>query len=374
MRIERLWIRGFRSYDHAEVALSEGTCVVVGPNGAGKSNILEAICYAGTLSSFRGAPTEAMIARGSDSAIVRASFDDAGRETLVEAEMNRSGRNRVMLNRQRLPRTAELVREVAMTVFAPGDLELIKGGPGIRRAMIDDLLVAIDHRNDPVRSEFERALRQRNALLKNLHGRLDPDAERTLDVWDAKVTSAGERLSARRVALIESLGPLVAEAYSEISGTRDSVTIDYLASWSDVGLAAALAASRSDDLRRGLTLVGPHRDEISIELATMSSRTHASQGEQRTLALALRIAGHRLLADVRASTPILLLDDVFSELDDHRAAALLESLPPGQRILTTATDAPSSVKVDQVVTIGPGGPSHSVSAAWSAIASSHVPR
>lgn len=354
MRIDRLWLKDFRSYEHLAVSFAEGTCVVLGPNGTGKSNLIEAIYYAGQLESFRGAPADALIRRGCDAAIVRAQFDRTGRETLVEAEISRTGRNRVLLNRQRLARSADLAAAVLITVFAPTDLELIKGGPALRRTLFDQLLVGLDPRDDALRSGFEKALRQRNALLKQVHGRLDDAAALTLDVWDAKLVESGERLADRRVALGTTMAPLVERAYHDIAGTTVHVELDYRSAWRETGLAQALTAARSDDLRRGVTTVGPHRDDIAIELDGMPSRTHASQGEQRTLALALRLAGHRLLTEAHGTPPVLLLDDVFSELDDQRAEALLASLPNGQRIITTATEPPTAVHTDQLLIVSPG--------------------
>lgn len=354
MLIDRLWLKDFRSYSALEVSIADGTCVVLGPNGAGKSNLLEAVFYAGRLSSFRGAPSEAMVARDADSAVVRGAFIVDGRETLVEAELTRTGRNRVLVNKQRLARTSDLASTVLMTVFAPTDLELIKGGPALRRAMVDDLLVSLDRRNGPARAEFERSLRQRNALLKQVRGRLDESAATTLDVWDMKLSSSGEELAGLRRQLVDDLVGMVGSAYGDIAGHEADVHIEYVSPWSRDGLAHALAMSRADDVRRGVTLIGPHRDDVHISLEGMPSRTHASQGEQRTLALALRLAGHRLLGQTYGTSPILLLDDVFSELDDRRSEALLASLPVGQRILTTAVEPPTTIHTDQLLVVDNG--------------------
>lgn len=348
MLIERLSIRNFRSYDELDVDLSEGTVVFLGRNGVGKSNLLEAIGYAANLESFRGAPTDAMIARGSDTAVVRGSFRVDGREILVEAELSRSGRNRVLVNRQRPARTSDLLNWLPLTVFAPTDLEIVKGGPSLRRSMVDRLLSSLDHRNAVIRSDFERSLRQRNALLKSTRGKLDDAAALTLEVWDAKLVEAGEELTGLRRGMVEQMAPVVEQAYRDISSTAVDVRLGYSSAWIGHGLAEALVRSRDDDLRRGVTLVGPHRDDVSIDLDGMPARTHASQGEQRTLTLALRLASHRMLAERNGHPPLLLLDDVFSELDEDRSTALLAALPGGQRILTTAVEPPSSVHMDQL--------------------------
>ena len=357
MHLRRLWLTDFRSYPDADLELPPGLCAIRGPNGVGKSNLLEAVGYLGTLTSFRGAPAEALIATTATSAVVRGEVvhqeGERGRTTLVEAELTRNGRNRVQVNRQRLRRSRDLLGTLRVTVFSPDDLELLKGGPAVRRDYLDDLLVALHPRHDLVRSEWEKALRQRNALLKQVGGHLDESATVTLEVWDTKASDAGTALVELRRALVERLGPGVGEAYRDLSGRHDEVTVHYVRSW-EGGLSEAFVAARRDELRRGLTMVGPHRDELQLTLNGMPARTHASQGEQRCLALALRLAGHRELRRELSSSPILLLDDVFSELDGERSEALLGSLPEGQALLTTATQLPVGVVPDLLVEVEPG--------------------
>lgn len=355
MQVEHLWLRDFRSYPELDLALGPGTCVVIGPNGVGKSNLLEAIGYLALLESFRGAPNEALVRAGTSSAVVRGSVRSDDREQLIEAELVPTGRSRVQVNRQRVRRGSDLLGALRVTVFSPDDLTLIKGGPSLRRSYLDQVLISLDPRNDATRSEFERALRQRNALLKQTRGRLDAAAELTLEVWNTKLVSAGERLAAARDELVERLTPLVAAAYGDVAGAHEPVRLRYEAPWRDGGLAEGLRSVHQDELRRGLTLVGPHRDDLMIELNALPARTHASQGEQRSLALALRLAAHRLVHDVVGTPPVLLLDDVFSELDPTRSAALLRALPPGQTLLSTATELPPGVRADQVVRVEPGG-------------------
>ncbi len=354
MHVEHLWLKDFRSYPSVDLELTSGLCAVLGPNGMGKSNLLEAVGYLALLESFRGAPTDALIRSGSSAAVVRGAVRTDEREQLIEAELVASGRNRIQVNRQRLHRTRDLLGAVRITVFSPDDLVLIKGGPGLRRSYLDQLLVSVDPRNDALRSEFERALRQRNALLKQTRGRLDEAAELTLEVWDAKVVAAGEELALRRADLVTQIEPIVSTAYGDVAGTPQPISLRYEAPWRSIGLAEALRSARADELRRGLTLVGPHRDDLVVSLNELPSRTHSSQGEQRSLALALRLAAHRLVNDVVGSPPVLLLDDVFSELDPDRSAALLGSLPPGQTLLSTAAGLPTGVDADQVVTVTPG--------------------
>ena len=355
MHLRRLWLRDFRSHHEVDLELTEHLCAVLGPNGVGKSNLLEAVGYLALLESFRGAPTEAMVRAGAEVAIVRGEVVHGGREQLIEAELRRTGPNRVLLNRQRLQRSRDLLGALRVVVFAPDDLALVKGGPALRRQYLDQVLVSVEPRNDVVRAEFERAVRQRNALLKQTRGRLDEAAAITLEVWNSKVVESGERLAALRVEMLELLAPLVAGAYAEVAGREVPVELDYEAPWRDQGLAAALAAARDDELRRGLTLVGPHRDDVVVRLDGLAARTHASQGEQRSLALALRLAAHRVVTERTGAAPLLLLDDVFSELDDQRAAALVECLPTAQTLLTSASGLPPGVHAEQVLHVGPDG-------------------
>jgi DNA replication and repair protein RecF len=352
MHLESLDLTDFRSYGHATFEPSpSGITVVTGSNGAGKTNLIEAVAYLASLRSLRGAPTAALIRSGADSAVLRSVVIGAGsRRVTIDAQLQASGRDRVQVNGQALRRTRDLLGALQVTVFSPDDLALVKGPPAGRRSYLDDLMVALSPRRDDLLTELERVLKQRNALLKSAFstgwrpGRALPEDVRfTLDVWDAKLATVGEQLVAARTALVSELSPHVATAYSDLatgSATSDrlSTGLSYARSW--VGpLDAALSAAREDDLRRGVTTVGPQRDNLDLAIGGLPARTHASQGEQRTLALALRLAGHRLLAAAIGSSPVLLLDDVFSELDPARAEALMANLPAlseAQAILTTA--------------------------------------
>lgn len=354
MHLRHLWLIDFRSYRSVDLELPAGVTAVLGDNGRGKTNLLEAAAYLASLRSFRGAPGEALVARGCERAVVRGEWLVDEREHLVEAEVSLTGRNRVMVDRQRLRRARDLVEVARVTVFAPDDLVLVKGGPAHRRDLLDDAIVAARPTHDLVRSDWEKALRQRNSLLRQMAGRPDEAALLTLDVWDTKAAEAGDRLADLRAKLIERLEPLVVGAYRDVAGVESQVELRYEAPWRSEGLAAALAGARADDLRRGVTTVGPHRDEVGVVLDGMPARTHASQGEQRSLALALRLAVHRLLTEVHGAPPLLLLDDVFSELDPGRSAALLTALPRGQALLTSASGLPPGMSVDMVVDVVDG--------------------
>ena len=357
MLVRRLWLTDFRSYATADVVLSPGVTAILGSNGQGKTNLLEALGYLATLESFRGAPTEALIRDGAGAAIVRAEGDVDGREVLIEAEVALGGRGRVFLNKQRLQRARELLGALRVSVFAPDDLDLVKGAPAGRRRFLDDTLVALHTRHDQLRGDLERVLRQRNTLLKQAAGgsRFDESAAFTLDVWDTKLTELGEALALARSDLVDRLEPVLNDTYGAVAGVEKAdIEVVYEAPWRAEGLAAALARVRQDELRRGVTLVGPHRDDLGVRIAGLPSRTHASQGEQRSLALALRLAAHELVTANTGTPPVLLLDDVFSELDPDRSDALLAHLPPGQTLLTSAAGLPPGARPDRILRIDGG--------------------
>jgi DNA replication and repair protein RecF len=355
MFVERLWLRDFRSHALLELELGDGVTVVTGPNGAGKTNLVEALSVVATQESFRGAPAEAVVRRGADSAVVRAAVVRGTRRHLIEMELPARGRPRTQLDNQSLKRRSDLAEALVVCVFTPDDLELVKGGPAGRRQYLDDTVSALAARHGAARAEFERSLRQRNALLRSLSGRLPDEAEATLDVWDQRCAESGTRLAWLREQLVVALSPLVSEAYVAVSSAPADIQLTIERSWGD-DLAHALAAARRDDVRRGTSTVGPQRDELAVSLNGFGARHQASQGEQRCLALALRLGAHRLLADRLESTPVLLLDDVFSELDTGRAHALMHSLPAGQVIITSAAGVPAGATPDRVVELTPERP------------------
>jgi DNA replication and repair protein RecF len=331
-----------------------GTTVIVGPNGVGKTSVLEATAYLSTLRSFRGVAREAMVRRGATSAIVRAETLIVDRPVTIEAELTTTGRSRTMVNRQPVRRRSDLHDALRTTLFSPEDIQVVRGAPADRRAFLDDTTTLLDPRVGAQVEDLERVLRQRGALLKQAGGRLTPEVAATLDVWDDRLVAAGTAVTRARESLADRVGPLAAADYARLAGAAVPVAVRYRRSW-EGGLAQALAASRRDDLRRGTTLVGPHRDELELELDGLPSRTHASQGEQRSLALALRLAAHELATDRLGTPPVLLLDDVFSELDPYRSAALLEGLPPGQAILTTAVPPPAGLVADRTYEVDGSG-------------------
>jgi DNA replication and repair protein RecF len=317
-------------------------------------------------------PDNALVRVGAERAVIRAEVERSrssadptpgtpratSRPQLIEAEIATAGRNRVLVNRQALPRARDLLGHLRVTVFAPDDLRLVKGGPAERRAELDELLVALSPRYDAVRSDYERVLKHRNAWLRTWSRADDPA---TLDVWDDQLTRAGAELVRGRLKLIDRLAAPLGKAYGEVAGTPADVTGQYEAAWSDgeldeshlddvaPRLAEALARSRPTDLERRLTLVGPHRDDWRLGIDGLDARRFASQGEQRSLSLAIRLAGHAVVADVVGDVPVLLLDDVFSELDETRSRGLVAHLPEGQILVTTAGPLPPGLAADWVV-------------------------
>ncbi|MFZ4432530.1 MAG: DNA replication/repair protein RecF [Microthrixaceae bacterium] len=362
MELHRLWLRNFRSHREVDLEWSPGVNLVVGPNGSGKTNLVEAVGFLSTSGSFRGVSNEVLITAGTDGATVRAEVDVRDRRQLVEIDVPERGRVRMQVNRQRLQRRRELLETLQVTIFGPDDLDLVKSGPSARRDFLDELVVQLRPIDEQILSDWERSLRQRNSLLKQSHGRLDEGAALTLDVWDTKAAAAGSDLHDRRTDVVQRLQPFVRGLYARLAGlpeTSPRAMVDLVLSsgWSPgIGLNDALVTARTDDVRRGVTTVGPHRAELLVSLGGLPARTHASQGEQRCLALALRLAGHEMVTRLRDDAPVLILDDVFSELDEDRATALVEVLPPGQTFITSATGAPPGVVADGVVRIVDGVP------------------
>jgi DNA replication and repair protein RecF len=357
-RVGHLWLTDFRNFTHVDLQLAPGLTVLHGANGQGKTSLLEAIGWVARARSFRGV-TDAMLVRsGCEQAIVRANVVTGEREQLFEAEIRAVGRNRIMCNRQAVTRARDLHGLLRVTVFAPDDLALVKQGPALRRDYLDDLLVMVAVRYDAARSDFERVLKQRNALLRG--GVRDDEARATLDVFDEQLVTAAAELVRGRLGLIERLLPEAQAAYGALAGDGRLIAGDYVAEWSDGeatiedALRTALVQRRRAEIERGVTLVGPHRDEWRLTIDGLDARQQASQGEQRTLALALRLAGHRVVADITDAAPVLLLDDVFSELDAQRASALVQNLPAGQTIVTTAGTVPADVVAEQRLTIEHG--------------------
>lgn len=355
MIVEQLELVDFRNYRSATFALTAGVTAIVGRNAQGKTNVAEAMAFLATLDSFRQSPTAALVREGAEFATVRATIRHSdGRDVQIEVQIQRQGRVHVLVNRQRLARTRDLLGILRVTVFSPDDLELVKGAPAERRRYVDDTLASLALKNDALRLELDRVVKQRNTLLRQASGRLTDEVAFTLDVWDEKLAAVGDEIGQARATLVARLQPVVEEAYQQLAGTPLAVALVYEPAWRRTGLAAALAAARTDDVRRGVSTVGPHRDDIDFFLGSLPARTHASQGEMRSLALSLRLGAHRLVSETTEMTPLLVLDDVLSELDPARCTALLTNLPAGQVMITTASALPPAARPDRVLRIEAG--------------------
>lgn len=346
MRLSWIELTDFRCHVAQRVEPDAAINVFVGANGSGKTSLLEAAGYLATLSSFRRSPDDALIRQGSAAALVRGGLiDTAGSESTIEVEIPTEGRRRVLVNGKSVRGRAGVAAVVALVAFIPDDLDLIKEGPALRREYLDDLAVQLWPAAATEQSDYDKVLRQRNALLRNEGPRAD---RTTLDALDATLCELGGTVLARRLATLGASAPVVGELYAGLVAETPTVGFEYRAAGleetpgeADAAalsgmLAAAVAAARRRDQERGLTTVGPHRDEIVITLDDRDARTRASQGEQRSLALGMRLAAHRVIAERRSVDPILLLDDVFSELDPGRSARLVERLPGGQVFVTSA--------------------------------------
>jgi DNA replication and repair protein RecF len=350
VRLGRLWLTDFRCYEAAEVTFADGCTVITGANGQGKTSLLEAVGWLATGRSIRGVADRVLVRSGCEDAVLRAEVHHDDRDLLLEAMIRAAGRNRVQVNKQAIARRRDLVEYLRVTVFAPDDLALVKGAPAGRRDYLDDLLVETTPRWSAALTDYERVVRQRTALLRA--GIRSGDDRTTREVLDARLVQQGSALIGARLELIERLAPVVRDAYASLAGDAPGFANRYDAEWSDGGLDPsdlagalehALDRLRRREEDRGTTLVGPHRDDWTFLLDGLDARHHASQGEQRTLALSLRLAGHRLVAGVAGEEPVLLLDDVFSELDAARATALVRHLPATQTLVTTAGVLPEGL-------------------------------
>jgi DNA replication and repair protein RecF len=357
VHLARLALTDFRSYESADVSFGPGPTTFTGPNGAGKTNLIEAVYYVATFGSHRVAADAAMVRSGADRAILRASVRSAARDSLVEIELNPGRANRVRLNRAPLPRPRDALGTLRCVLFAPEDLAVVKGDPAERRRYLDDLLVASRPRYAAIRSDYERVVRQRSALLKSSRTPQRGVAPPGLDVWDDQLIAHGAELTAARLRLTAALRPLVADRYKDVAGGGHGAAVSYRMGSErtgvydpdpDVGkIAQALRESlerlRQAELERGVCLAGPHRDELELRIGDLPARGYASHGESWSLALALRLAAFWLLrAD--GEDPVLMLDDVFAELDAGRRDRLAELAGEAEQVLVTAAvpaDVPS---------------------------------
>ena len=315
--------------------------------------MLEALVYCSVMKSFRSVPKEAVVRTGAPQATVHCDLYNGTRFVDIEVAIHVGRRDRAERNGQRVDGARELIEVLRTTLFTPDDLELAKGSPELRRDVLDYVVQATRPRLGAERANLDRILRQRNALLRQLGGRLSGDAALTLAVWDERLAETGERVADAREELTIELAPLAREAFAALASGSGPLELRYARSFTGP-LSEAIARAREDDLRRQVTTVGPQRDDLEIAAGGLDARTRLSQGRQRCVALALRLATHRYVTEVTGVAPVLLLDDAFSELDEQTARALVNELPLGQAILTTAGSLPPGASPDLVVHLDDG--------------------
>ncbi|BDZ45379.1 DNA replication/repair protein RecF [Naasia aerilata] len=361
MHVRRLNLVDFRNYENADLLLADGVNVLVGSNGQGKTNLVEALGYLSTLGSHRVSSDLALVRRGATSAIVRALLGHADREFLVELQINASSANKAQVGRSPA-KVRDLPRYFSSVLFAPEDMALVRGDPSGRRRFADELLVLRSPRLAGVVADYERSLRQRNTLLKSARA-TGAKALATLDLWDERIVEFGTQIIAARLGLVDDLRPHVAAAYRAIVGAdhgpRLSTQLSILSRRPDADeegtegtdavlpvdeirdrFTEALAAARPRELERGLTLVGPHRDDIVFELNGLPARGYASHGESWSFALSLKLASAELLrAEASSGDPVLILDDVFAELDAPRRRRLAGAIQDYEQVLITSAVA-----------------------------------
>ncbi|RAJ37617.1 DNA replication and repair protein RecF [Kitasatospora sp. SolWspMP-SS2h] len=354
MHVAHLSLADFRSYARVEVPLDPGVTAFVGPNGQGKTNLVEAVGYVATLGSHRVATDAPLIRLGAERAVIRANVvSQGGRSTLVELELTAGKANRARLNRSDSVRPRDVLGVLRTVLFAPEDLALVKGDPAERRRFLDELLTARAPRLAGVRADYERVLKQRNALLRTAAAARRAGGGKaadlaTLEVWDGHLARSGAELTAFRIQLVAALQPLVAEAYRQLAPGAGDTVLEYRSSFegelpssreqAEQQLLEALRGMRRQEIERGLTLVGPHRDELLLRLGPLPAKGYASHGESWSYALALRLASYELLR-AEGGEPVLVLDDVFAELDARRRDRLAELVAGGEQVLVTAAVA-----------------------------------
>ena len=366
MHLRRFSVTDFRSWPEADLELEPGVTVLVCSNGAGNTNLVEGVGYLATLGSHRVAADAPLVRRGAAKALVRGEVVHHGRQLGVELEINSSGSNRARVNRSPVSRPRDVLGILRSVLFAPEDLALVRGDPGERRRFLDELLVARHPRYAGVRADYDRVLKQRSALLKSARGLRgggsrsrssatssdEPDDVATLEVWDGHLARHGASLLAGRRALVVALAPYAREAFAGIAPSSDAIGLDYRSSVGASGVAELpsdeqeleelllrrLAEVRRQEVERGVCLVGPHRDELELALGEGPAKGYASHGESWAFALALRLASYELLLadDVE---PVLVLDDVFAELDASRRRALAGLVGDAEQVLVTAAVA-----------------------------------
>jgi DNA replication and repair protein RecF len=368
VHVSRIELVDFRSYPRAVVDFEPGVSVLIGPNGVGKTNLVEALGYLASLSSHRVAVDAPLVRAGADTAVIRAQVQHEGRSLLVELAIEPGRANRARLGGAPARRPRDILGALRLVLFAPEDLQLVRGDPAERRRYLDELLVARQPRFAGVRADYERTLKQRNALLRTAYlarkTGAGPRDLSTLDVWDTHLAQHGAQLLAARLELCAALGPHVAKAYDAVAAGQGGAGLSYrsgvpasIGADLEQALRDGLREARTQEIERGVTLVGPHRDDLLLSLGELPVKGYASHGESWSFALALKLAAYDLL---RAETdaggePVLVLDDVFAELDGHRRERLATLVAGAEQVLVTAAvpeDVPEALSGARVDVMG----------------------
>jgi len=351
--LHELRLRNFRLFEELSFQPdTEAITVLLSPNGTGKTTVLEAVYALATASSFRTGAASDLIRSGESASEVHGVLFQRERRVQVDLTLTRGTRNttkRMLVNGQRPKSRADVADALPLTIFTPEGVDIVRQGPENRREFLTNLLTDVDLTTGDVIERFSRILSQRNALLRQLQGDRPTTLQQgELDVWTIDFCNVSEELVVLRKKLLDDVAPLVANYYHELAEDDSIVGVSYEQSWSG-DLERALRESFDDDRFRGHTTIGPQRDDVALTLDGRDTRRQASQGEQRSLALAIRLAGHELVQNRRGVDPLLLLDDVFSELDPHRSDRLLNLLPTGQTLVTTASPLPAGMSPAAVI-------------------------
>jgi len=358
----------FRSYGHVQLSLGAGVTVLVGRNGQGKTNVVEALGYLATLGSHRVASDQPLVRHGANVAVVRAAVERTGRRLLLEIEVVPGKSNRARINKSPLPRPRELLGVLRTVMFAPEDLTLVRGDPDARRSFLDELMTLRTPRLAGVKADYERTLKQRNALLKSAMGTRGSFDTSTLAVWNDHLVQLGSELLHERLTLVSDLQGPVRDAYADLAPAGGEARLDYRASWTGTPaldpqrsreaiaeeFGDSLRRVEKDELQRGVTLAGPHRDDLVLLLGDHPAKGYASHGESWSMVLALRLASFELLR-IDGDDPVLILDDVFAELDSTRRERLAQMVVGAEQVLVTAAvadDIPRTLSGDRFTVDG----------------------
>jgi DNA replication and repair protein RecF len=351
MYVSGLSLLRFRSYDYVNIKLVPGINVFIGTNGQGKTNLIEALNYCASFSSHRVASDQPLVKQGETNAAVQVVVEQEARTISLDVEITPGKANKAKQNGSPLPRARELLGILLTVTFAPEDLMLVKGDPSERRKFMDDSITQLIPSFAGIRADFEKCLKQRNALLKSAYGKRTDEVMHTLDVWDVQLAKTGAAVMYHRLKLIENMQSLVSDAYTKVSDDRGPLSISYVSNLEipagELSIAAiesaileALATKRTSELDRGVTLVGPHRDELQLMLRDLPVRGYASHGESWSCALALKLSMWELLKrSSRGGDPVLILDDVFAELDEIRRRKLVDLVKNNEQTIVTAAVA-----------------------------------